>query len=77
MNPFIQLRLYASLGRFSPESGENYVIRSGVSIRELAVDLHIPMDQAKLIFINGKKENLESRLYGGERVAIFPPVGGG
>jgi molybdopterin converting factor small subunit len=35
------------------------------------------MDQAKLIFINGKKENLESRLYGGERVAIFPPVGGG
>ena len=77
MNPFIHLRLYASLGRFSPEAGENHAIRSGISIQELVADLQIPMDQVKLIFIKGQRKNLESRVYGGERVAIFPPVGGG
>jgi molybdopterin converting factor small subunit len=77
MNPSIQLRLYASLNRFSPRDGADYPIQSGISIQELAIDLHIPLDQVKLIFIDGQRETLETRLHGGERVALFPPVGGG
>jgi molybdopterin converting factor small subunit len=37
----------------------------------------MPREKAKLIFINGVKAELTSTLEGGERVGIFPPVGGG
>ena len=30
-----------------------------------------------ILFINGIKANLSTKLSGGERVGIFPPVGGG
>jgi molybdopterin converting factor small subunit len=39
--------------------------------------LDIPTVKAHLIFINGVKRSLETRLHGGERVGIFPPVAGG
>jgi molybdopterin converting factor small subunit len=39
--------------------------------------LGIPLEKARLVFVNGKKADLETVLHGGERVGIFPPVGGG
>jgi molybdopterin converting factor small subunit len=49
----------------------------GTKIRDLLEQLNVSEDDIKLIFINGKKGDLTSTLYGGERVGIFPPVGGG
>ena len=60
-----------------PASAENYAIESGTSIRALLQQLDIPEDKAKLIFINGLKAELTTVLKGGERIGIFPPVGGG
>jgi molybdopterin converting factor small subunit len=48
-----------------------------MSICDVVEELGIPSDQVKLIFVDGKKEGLEFRLSGGERVGLFPPVGGG
>jgi molybdopterin synthase sulfur carrier subunit len=39
--------------------------------------LRIPKDQVKLIFIDGVKEDADVLLHGGERVGVFPPIGGG
>ncbi|MCU0237783.1 MAG: hypothetical protein MUC72_12010 [Acidobacteria bacterium] len=39
--------------------------------------MNLPEEKAKLIFIDGTKADLLSRLNGGERVGVFPPVGGG
>jgi molybdopterin converting factor small subunit len=39
--------------------------------------MNIPSVNAHLIFIDGVKRSLETRLNGGERVGIFPPVAGG
>jgi molybdopterin converting factor small subunit len=39
--------------------------------------LEIPADQIKLVFVDGAKAKLTTILDGGERVGIFPPVGGG
>ena len=39
--------------------------------------LGVPEADIKLIFIDGVKGDLTSSLHGGERVGIFPPVGGG
>ena len=77
MNSHIQIKLFAGLQSFMPPSGEKYLINPGISIRNLLEQLNIPQEKAKLIFIDGIKANLSSTLDGGERVGIFPPVGGG
>jgi sulfur-carrier protein len=77
MEKYIDLKLYATLNKFSPSSPEHYPVRSGTTILSLIEKLGIPINQAKLVFINGVKCELTASLYGGERVGIFPPVGGG
>ena len=77
MKSHIQVKLFATLEPFTPPSGEKYRIDPGISIRSLLEQLNLPEEKAKLIFIDGIKANLSSTLNGGERVGIFPPVGGG
>ena len=73
----IQIKLFATLQIFMPASAENYAIETGTSIRALLQQLDIPEDKAKLIFIDGLKAEPTTILKGGERIGIFPPVGGG
>jgi molybdopterin synthase sulfur carrier subunit len=77
MKSQIQLKLFATLHEFEPPSSGNYSIEQGISIRELLEQLKLPPAKAKLIFINGIKADLNATLKGGDRVGIFPPVGGG
>jgi len=74
---FITLKLFASLGKFTPDSAHNYPVEPGTSVRDLIAGLKIPEEKAKLIFIDGIKGELDSTLNGGERIGLFPPVGGG
>jgi molybdopterin converting factor small subunit len=73
----IQLKLFAALAPLSPENSDRVPIEPGISVKEMLDQLAIPTVKAHLIFINGIKQNLETRLSGGERVGIFPPVAGG
>ena len=73
----IQLKLFAALTPFTPDNSDRVPIGSGVTVREVLDQLEIPLAKAHLIFINGVKKNLDTRLDGGERVGIFPPVAGG
>jgi molybdopterin converting factor small subunit len=73
----IKLKLYATLQVFLPSSGEDYPISPGMTVQELINRLDLPAEKAKLIFVDGMKADLLSKLNGGERVGIFPPVGGG
>ena len=77
MTPHIQIKLFASLQEFTPPSSDEYPIDAGLSIQSLLEQLNIPPEKAKLIFVNGVKADLTRSLTGGERVGIFPPVGGG
>ena len=77
MTSQIQLKLFATLHEFEPPSSDNYSIEPGMSVRELLEQLDLPPEKARLIFINGIKADLTATLQGGERVGIFPPVGGG
>ena len=60
-----------------PASAENYAIEAGITVGELLEQLDIPQDMIKLVFIDNVRAELTSILKGGERVGIFPPVGGG
>ena len=77
MKTQIQLKLFATLQQFMPESADNFVIEAGTTIQSLLETLNIPPAKAKLIFIDGIKADISQTLNGGERVGIFPPVGGG
>ncbi|MBI5589069.1 MAG: MoaD/ThiS family protein [Deltaproteobacteria bacterium] len=77
MKTSIQIKLFASLGRYLPDNADSFPIEPGITIGALALRIGIPLESAKLIFINGQKGDLSAMLSGGERVAIFPPVGGG
>ena len=77
MTVHITLKLFATLSRFTPASPDKYPIEPGATVRDLLKQLDVAEDDIKLIFIDGKKGGLTSSLHGGERVGIFPPVGGG
>ena len=77
MEARIQIKLFATLQRFRPASAENYAIETGTTIRTLLQQIDLPENKAKLVFIDGVKAELTTVLQGGERIGIFPPVGGG
>ena len=77
MESHIQVKLFASLQKFMPASAENYAIEAGITVGALIQQLDIPQDMIKLVFIDNVHAELTSILKGGERVGIFPPVGGG
>jgi molybdopterin converting factor small subunit len=73
----ITIKLFASLNRFRPAAPENYPIEPGITVKKLLKALGVPEDEVKLVFIDGVKQDLGATLNGGERVGIFPAVGGG
>jgi molybdopterin converting factor small subunit len=77
MESHIQIKLFASLQKFMPQSAESYAIEAGITVGTLLQQLGIPQDMIKLVFIDSVRADLTSTLKGGERVGIFPPVGGG
>ena len=73
----IQLKLFASLNQFMPPTAASYAIEAGMTVGTLLAQLGIPKDQIKLVFVDGVRAEQTTVLNGGERVGIFPPVGGG
>ena len=73
----VELKLFATLTRFSPKFADSYPIDSGITILNLLEKLGIPTAEVNLVFINGNRGNLKSVLKGGESISIFPPLGGG
>lgn len=77
MKAYINIKFFATLSKYTPVSAENFPIEPGITVLDLFKQLEVPIDDVKLIFINNKKSELTSKLQGGERVGVFPPVGGG
>ena len=73
----IDLKLFATLQQISPQASGAHVVETGTRVRTLVRELGIPETKAKLIFINSVKVSLDAVLKDGDRLGIFPPVGGG
>lgn len=73
----IELRLFASLAACMPANAQQYPIKSGIRVADLLDQIGVPHSEAKMIFIDGRRGDPNSCLYGSERVGVFPPVGGG
>ena len=77
METHIRLELLATLKRYEPDATGKYAIKPGIKVRDLMAELSIPEYEVNLVFIDGKRGNIESVLKGGERLGLFPPLGGG
>lgn len=78
----IEIRLYATLRRYRPELkvGEPLFLNldEGTTMKRLLEEqLGIPTEVVKTVFVNGIYRGFDHVLSGGDRVGIFPPVGGG
>lgn len=77
----IELHLYASLASYLPKDAASktamITMESGGTVQELITGLGIPENTVKLIFINGVHGKKDTVLKDGDRVGLFPPVGGG
>lgn len=77
----IEVYLYASLSQYLPpeEVGPSTAveIRDATRVREVLLKLKIPHDAVKLIFLNGTHADMDAALEDGDRLGLFPAVGGG
>jgi molybdopterin converting factor small subunit len=77
MSATIDLRLYATLADRMPDNASQFPITDGMTVGQLVEVLPITAADAKLVFVDGKRAQPDTPLHGGERIGIFPPVGGG
>ena len=73
----IDIKLFVTLAAYAPENADNYTVQVGTTVEMLIKELNIPEDTVKLIFVNGRKQDASYMLQSGDRVGLFPPVGGG
>jgi sulfur carrier protein ThiS len=74
--PRIMLKCYATLTAYCPSEGE-INLPEATTVAGLLNMLDIPPDEVKLIFVNGKRVGQDQLLHEGDRIGLFPPVGGG
>jgi sulfur carrier protein ThiS len=76
--PRITLKLYAELRRFSEGKPSLEVeFAEGATIAKIMEQFSIPLEQTRLIFVDGRAARAEDVLQGGEKVEVFSAVGGG
>ena len=73
----ITIKCFATLSRFSPPGAEEYPVAAGETVSSVVARLGIPPDDLKLVFVNGTHAALETPLAQGDRLGLFPAVGGG
>jgi sulfur carrier protein ThiS len=81
----VTVRLYAGLGRrraanqgaWSDAALLEAALPVGATISDLIASLALPADEIKVIFVNGRVCPQTRPLADGDRVGIFPPIGGG
>jgi sulfur-carrier protein len=76
----VKVRVFASLRRHVASLGENPIsveLPEGNSVAELMRHLQIPLNEVKVMFVNGRARPEDWQLEAGDEVGIFPPVGGG
>lgn len=72
----VTVKLFASLskGRFAVGIFDG---DTALTVRDILASLSIPEEEASIIFVNGRHEDVTAAVRDGDTLAVFPPVGGG
>jgi molybdopterin converting factor small subunit len=76
----IEVRLYATLRAFIPEA-LNGILSINMSeestVEDLLNQIQIDKNEVHMLMVNGTSSSFTQILREGDRVGLFPPVGGG
>lgn len=72
----ISVKCYATLRGYQPEDGALEVEESSL-VHTVLQKLGLPREEAKVVFVNGRHASLDQVLKEGDKIALFPSVGGG
>lgn len=77
----VNVHLYATLAKFLPPEAVDKTCRielnQHATVSDIIQRLGIPEKSVKLIFVNGVHAAKTKPVDDGDRVGLFPPVGGG
>lgn len=72
----LEIKCYATLARHLPPGGK-LELPEGSTVSQAIAILGIDPEEVKIIFLNGIHASEKSILEPGDRLGLFPPVGGG
>ena len=75
----IDVRLFATLPLRSTTGRKEFQIaaRPGLTVREIVVAEGLDVGEVHIILRNGSHATLDSFVADGDRLGLFPPIGGG
>lgn len=77
----LEVRVFSGLEKYIPGAhfGQSIEIErpEGVTLAELVDSLGIPRSQVFTVLVNGRHAPMDRVLQPGDRISLFPPVGGG
>jgi len=77
----VKVKLFTTLADYVPgiKPGVPFEVElhNGATMSDLMNHLHLPQEEAKLIFVNGLAQTLDYQLQNKDEVGVFPPIGGG
>jgi adenylyltransferase/sulfurtransferase len=62
---------------YEPVKGLEVTLPDKATAKDLAESLNLPLSEIKIVMLNGRRVGLEAVLADGDRVGLFPAVGGG
>ncbi len=76
--PSVTVHLYATFRQhLDGQPTASVPIEPGQTIEQLLEQLGVPIEQTRIIFCNNRLVDIGHTLDGGERIGVFPAVGGG
>ncbi len=57
--------------------GISLEVEPGTTVAQILPSLGVPTKEVSLLMVDGRRRDLDFVLQGDERVALFPPIGGG
>lgn len=62
---------------YDPEAGLTLDAPEDATAADVARMVGLPLEEIKIVMINGRQKEVQSKICDGARVAFFPAVGGG
>lgn len=72
----IWIKCYATLREYQPQNNV-LEVTEGARVGTVLQSLGLPRETAKVVFVNNRHGSLEHILQEGDKMAVFPAVGGG
>ncbi len=76
----VKVQVYAILRQYVPDASRGPMVMEipeGTTVGQLIERLSIPPELARVVFVNGVRQEWDWILQEGDEIGIFPPIAGG